>query len=59
MAVFSLSVVKNLLLTSQNNIDDIAFAVGYQDIGYFRRIFGRATGINPSEYRRKFRERRV
>lgn len=50
---------KNLLLTSQNSIDEIAFAVGYQDVSYFRRIFVRETGINPSAYRQKFREWRA
>lgn len=36
-------------------VDEIGWAVGYEDPAFFRRLFKRLTGITPSAYRRKFR----
>ncbi len=33
------------------NINEIAFQCGYTDPGYFRRMFKRATGLTPREFR--------
>jgi transcriptional regulator GlxA family with amidase domain len=35
-------------------IDDIAWAVGYQDPDAFRKVFLRLIGLTPGEYRRRF-----
>jgi transcriptional regulator GlxA family with amidase domain len=35
-------------------IDDVGFAVGYEDPTFFRRLFKRATGLTPAAYRRKY-----
>lgn len=32
----------------------ISRGVGYLDVSNFRRLFQRATGVTPSEYRRRF-----
>lgn len=36
-------------------IDEIGWAVGYEDPAFFRRLFKRITRITPGAYRRKFR----
>ncbi len=36
-------------------IDEISWAVGYEDPAFFRRLFKRLAGVTPSDYRRKFR----
>jgi transcriptional regulator GlxA family with amidase domain len=36
-------------------IDEISWAVGYEDPAFFRRLFKRSTRINTGAYRRKFR----
>jgi transcriptional regulator GlxA family with amidase domain len=36
-------------------IDEISWAVGYEDPAFFRRLFKRITRITPGAYRRKFR----
>jgi transcriptional regulator GlxA family with amidase domain len=36
------------------SIDEIAWRVGYQDTGAFRRTFQRLLGLAPGEYRRRF-----
>ena len=34
-------------------IDDVGYAVGYEDPTFFRRLFRRTTGLSPAAYRRK------
>lgn len=36
-------------------IDEIGWAVGYEDPAFFRRLFKRITRITPGAYRKKFR----
>ena len=45
---------KQLLEATDEPIDDIALAVGYEDAGSFRRLFKRLTGISPKRYRQRF-----
>ena len=44
------------LLTSNDNINDIAYAVGYEDTNYFIREFKSAFGYTPNQYRQGARE---
>ena len=34
--------------------DEISWQVGYEDAGFFRRLFKRVTGMTPGAYRRRF-----
>jgi len=45
---------KRLLEMSQTPFDTIAAEVGYENSGFFRRVFKRRTGLTPSNYRRMF-----
>jgi len=40
-----------LLKRSDAGVADIALAVGYNNLSYFNRIFRRAMGVSPREYR--------
>ena len=40
-----------LLRRTRLGVEEIAFAVGYPDLGTFRRIFKRAFGMTPSDFR--------
>lgn len=40
-------------------IDEISWAVGYEDPTFFRRLFKRTTRMTPGDYRRKFRMPRL
>ncbi len=43
---------KSLIRSLPNlEIKEIAYKVGYQDQGYFSRIFKKLTGLNPSEFK--------
>jgi AraC-like DNA-binding protein len=35
-------------------IQSISSEVGYDDVAFFRRLFRRATGMTPAEYRALF-----
>lgn len=45
---------KIMLENSEKTIDEIAYAVGYEDTNSFRKIFMRNTSLRPSIYRSKF-----
>ena len=45
---------KRLLESSETPFDEIAAEVGYENSGFFRRVFKRRTGLTPSNYRRMF-----
>lgn len=45
---------KRRLEQTDASIEDISWAVGYEDPAFFRRLFQRITGLSPSAYRRKF-----
>jgi len=39
---------------TNDNVDEIAWSVGYEDAGAFRKIFQRITGLTPGDYRMRF-----
>ena len=43
-----------LLETTRDAVDQVAFAVGYDDAGGFRRAFREIVGLSPTEYRHRF-----
>lgn len=45
---------KLMLERGDRSIEDVAFEVGYEDAGFFRRLFKRRVGVTPAEYRRRF-----
>ncbi len=46
---------KHRLERTDASVDDISWAVGYEDPAFFRRLFKRITRLPPGAYRRKFR----
>ena len=46
---------KRLLESGNAAFEEIAAAVGYDNPAFFRRLFRRATGLTPGQYRRMFR----
>jgi AraC-like DNA-binding protein len=49
---YRINQAKRLLKESEQNITEIAFAVGFSDSGYFSRVFRRETGTSPEAFRR-------
>jgi AraC-like DNA-binding protein len=42
---------KQLLITPESRVSEIAFEVGFQSLSQFNRVFKRITGMTPSEFR--------
>lgn len=47
---------KKILENKSAGIEEIACEVGYEDVGFFRKLFARHVGVSPSLYRQKFRK---
>ena len=45
---------KHLLETGEEPIEAVANAVGYEDAGFFGRLFRRKVNLTPAQYRRRF-----
>lgn len=45
---------KKRLERTNDSVEEISWAVGYEDPSAFRRLFIRIAGISPAKYRRKF-----
>lgn len=45
---------RELLEFTKRSVDQIAWAVGYEDATAFRRVFHRILGLAPGEYRHRF-----
>jgi transcriptional regulator GlxA family with amidase domain len=45
---------KRLLEEGGQTFSRITYAVGYEDISFFRKIFIRWTGLRPKEYQQRF-----
>ncbi len=45
---------KTLLLESRLSIAGVAKTIGFEDQGYFARVFKKITGVTPSAYRAQF-----
>jgi len=45
---------KQMLEAENAPVEDVAHAVGYEDAGFFNRLFRRKVGLTPAQYRRRF-----
>lgn len=45
---------KQMLEAGNEPVEAIALEVGYQDAGFFGRLFRRKVGLSPAQYRRRF-----
>ncbi|WP_089814570.1 helix-turn-helix domain-containing protein [Chitinophaga sp. YR627] len=48
---FVIDKAKSLLLTTNLSISEIAYQLGFEDPGYFNRLFKNKTGQTPLEFR--------
>jgi YesN/AraC family two-component response regulator len=48
------SAAKELLENGSSSIQAVCAKIGYEDIGFFRNLFKRHTGMTPGEYRERF-----
>ncbi len=48
------SAARELLEHGASSIQTVSSKIGYEDIGFFRNLFKRHTGMTPAEYRSRF-----
>lgn len=48
-----MAMAKEKLIGSDKTVSQIAYELGYQYSQHFNRMFKRAVGMSPSEYRRQ------
>lgn len=46
---------KRYLLATSNQVKDIAYHLGYEDVSYFIRFFKKHTDLSPEAFRQKFK----
>jgi len=46
---------RSLLEETPLSVSEICYRIGYQDVASFSRLFARATGLPPGEYRQQSR----
>ena len=44
---------QQLLLSTSDSIEDICYAVGYSNVGYFYKVFRKLCGKSPKAYRKQ------
>ena len=52
-----MELAKRLLETTSLSVDAVSERVGYTDLSSFRRLFKRATGVSPREFKQRFAQR--
>ena len=50
-----ISKAKELLCGETLSVQDVAETVGYSDLKYFSRLFKKATGVSPSDYKKLYK----
>ena len=54
LVAIRISHAKSLLRFSDTSIEQIALSCGFQDAGYFIKVFRNAEGMTPLVYRKKW-----
>jgi AraC family transcriptional activator of pobA len=50
--IFLISEAKNLLQGSDNNIAETAYALGFDNLPYFSRLFKKEVGVSPNQFKK-------
>lgn len=51
--IFLISEAKNLLKGSENNIAETAYALGFENLPYFSRLFKKEVGLSPNQFKKQ------
>lgn len=47
---------KRALETTLQSVEEVSYAVGYENSSFFRKLFKQYSGLSPKEYQIKFRK---
>jgi AraC family transcriptional regulator, transcriptional activator of pobA len=51
--IFLISEAKNLIKGSNNNIAETAYALGFDNLPYFSRLFKKEVGVSPNQFKKQ------
>ena len=52
--IFLISEAKNLLRKEENTVAGIAYALGFENLPYFSRLFKKETGMSPNMFKKHY-----
>ncbi len=51
--IYLINEAKNRLKTQQQNISEIAYELGFENVPYFSRLFKKETGVSPNQFKKQ------
>jgi AraC family transcriptional regulator, transcriptional activator of pobA len=52
-ALYIIQEAKNLIVSGNRSISEIAYRLGFENPPYFSRLFKKETGMSPKEYKNR------
>jgi AraC family transcriptional activator of pobA len=52
--IYLISEAKNLLIGADRSVSEIAYALGFENLSYFSRLFKKEVGISPNRFKKQF-----
>ena len=50
--IYLIAEAKNLLKIHDQNVSEVAYALGFENLPYFSRLFKKEVGVSPNQYRK-------
>jgi len=51
--IFLINEAKNLLIGEKQNVSEIAYTLGFENLPYFSRLFKKETGLSPNQFKKQ------
>ncbi|MBS1519496.1 MAG: helix-turn-helix transcriptional regulator [Bacteroidetes bacterium] len=51
--IFLVNEAKNLLIGEKQNVSEIAYTLGFENLPYFSRLFKKETGLSPNQFKKQ------
>ncbi|RAW00595.1 helix-turn-helix domain-containing protein [Pseudochryseolinea flava] len=51
--IFLISEAKNMLIEAEQSVSEIAYALGFDNLPYFSRLFKKETGVSPNQFKKQ------
>jgi AraC-like DNA-binding protein len=51
--IFLVNEAKNLLIGEKQNVSEIAYMLGFENLPYFSRLFKKETGVSPNQFKKQ------
>jgi len=50
--IYLVNEAKNRLSNDDQRVSEIAYALGFEDLSYFSRLFKKQTGVTPNQFKK-------